>query len=241
MKNPHISVAQIDWDAAAASLAERSSGAPAEVFAKLNMAAELRFPSIAKSTVPVLLPFDIDSFAKELAANPGQPADTAAERADHFMRSGFRATKFFLTGPAGYDAAFALTLADVPELSDIRYADPVYVLFSGLGATYELDGPSLPEGELVKALQSDFPGIRRYLHESYIRYSFERFGVTYVAAIYCLDTRPRGKILTCQQGDRVMDRFLRALKLVGGTPAPDRQSVETVSLDRPKESSKDFS
>lgn len=241
MKSPRISVARVDWDAAAAGLAERSSDIPAEVFAKLNMAAELGFPSIANSIVPVLLPFDIDSFAKELAANPRQPADKAAERADHFMRSGFRATKFFLTGPAGYDAAFALTLADVSELSDIRYADPVYVLFSGLGATYDLDGPSFPEGELVKALQSDFPGIRRYLHESYIRYSFERYGVTYVAAIYCLDTRPRAKILTCKQGDRVMDRFLRALKLAGGTPAPARQSVETVPLDRPKEASKDFS
>ena len=165
MKSPRISVARVDWDAAAASLTERSLDTPVEVFAKLNTAAELSFPGIANSTVPVLLPFDIDSFAKELAANPGQPADKAAERADHFMRAGFRATKFFLTGPAGYDTAFALTLADVPELSDIRYADPVYVLLSGLGATYDLDGPPFPEGELAKALQSDFPGIRRYLHE----------------------------------------------------------------------------
>ena len=85
--------------------------------------------------------------------------------------------------------------------------------------TYQLDGPALPGGELVKVLQNDFPGLRRYLHESYIRYSFERYGVTYVAAIYCLDTRPRSKILTCRQADRVMERFLRALKLAGGTPS----------------------
>jgi len=239
MKNPQISLARIDWDAAAASLADRAAGTPAEIFAKLNVAAEAGFSGIANSTVPVLLPFDIDGFAKDLVANPGQSPDKIAENADRFMRSGFQATKFFLTGPAGFDAAFGLTLASVPDLSDIRYSEPVYVLLSGLGMTYQLDGPALPEGELVKSLQSDFPGIRRYLHESYIRYSFERYGVTYVAAIYCRDTRPRPKLLTCRQADRVMDRFLRALKLAGGTPAADHK-VEALPLDRPKEESKDF-
>ena len=161
------------------------------------------------------------------------------ESADRFMRSGFQPTKFFLTGPAGYDAAFALKLSDVPELSEIGYGDPVYVLLSGLGMKYELDGPALPEGELVKSLQNEFPGIRRYLHESYVRYSFERYGATYVAAIYCLDTRPRARILTCKQADRVMDRFLRALKLAGGTPSA-HHSVDALRMDRPKDQSKDF-
>ena len=62
-------------------------------------------------------------------------------------------------------SAFSLALAGVPDLSDIRYAEPVYVLFSGFGMTYQLDGPALPGGELVKVLQNDFPGLRRYLHE----------------------------------------------------------------------------
>jgi murein DD-endopeptidase MepM/ murein hydrolase activator NlpD len=239
MKGPQISVARIDWDAASASLAERGPGTPAESFARLNAIAEAAFPGIANSTVPVLLPFDIDGFAKDLTANPGQPPDKMAESADRFMRADFQATKFFLTGPAGYDTAFGLVLANAPGFSDIRYAEPVYVLLSGLGMTYQLDGPSLPGGELVKSLQRDFPGIRRYLHESYIRYSFERYGVTYVAAIYCRDTRPRAKILTCRQADRVMDRFLRVLKLAGGTPAANH-TVDVVPLDRPKEESKDF-
>jgi hypothetical protein len=239
MKTPRISIAQVDWGAAAAKLAERPAGTTAEAFAKLNVTAEMGFPGIANSTVPVLLPFDVDGFAKDLAANPGQSPDKLSESVDHFMQSGFRPTKFFLTGPAGYDAAFALKLSDVSELSDIRYADPVYVLFSGLGMTYQLDGPALPEGELAKALQSDFPGIRRYLHESYIRYSFDRYGVTYVAAIYCLDTRPRSKILTCKQADRIMERFLRGLKLAGGTPSASL-TVDALHLDRPKDESKDF-
>jgi len=239
MKKPHISVVHVDWDAAAANLPERS-GTPAEAFARLNKLSEAGFPGIARSSVPVLLPFDVEGFAKDRAANPDQPADKAVDALDRFIRSGFRATKFFVPGPAGYDSAFALKLADVRELSDIRYADPVYVLLSGFSMTYELDGPGLPEGELVKGLQDDFPGIRRYLHESYIRYGFERYGVTYVAAIYCLDTRPRAKILTCKQADHVMERFLRGLTLAGGGPAPARQAASPLPLDQPKETSKDF-
>jgi hypothetical protein len=240
LKSPRISVAKIDWDAAAAAVAGRPAGTPAEVFAKLNEAAGISFPGIKGSSVPVLLPYDVDAFVKDRVANPDPSPEKAVENADRFMRSGFEPTKFFVTGPAGYDSAFALTLAGVRELSDIRYADPVYVLFSGLAMTYELDGPAMPEGELVKSLQDEYPGIRRYLHESYIRYSFDRYGVTYVAAIYCLDTRPRSKILTCKQADRVMDRFLRALKLTGGSPTPLPAKPEAVALDRPAETSKDF-
>jgi Peptidase family M23 len=240
MKAPHISVATVDWDAAAASLPGGPAGSPAEAFAKLNMAAEISFPSIANSAVPVLLPYDADALVRELAASPGEPQEKITQSADRFMRSGFQATKFFLTGPSGYDSAFSLALTTVPDLSDIRYSEPVYVLLSGLRMTYQLDGPALPEGEPVNALQKDFPGLRRYLHESYIRYSFERYGVTYVAAIYCLDTRPRPKILTCRQADRVMDRFLRALKLAGGTPSANHK-IDALPIDRPKEQSKDFS
>jgi hypothetical protein len=112
---------------------------------------------------------------------------------------------------------------------------------SGLRATYELDGPPLPEGQPVKTLEADFPGIRRYLHESYIRYVFERYGVTYVAAIYCEDRRPRPKILTCKQADRIAERFLRALKLVGGSPAALSASFAPAPIVRPDKVSPDFS
>ncbi|HKS85118.1 MAG TPA: peptidoglycan DD-metalloendopeptidase family protein [Pseudolabrys sp.] len=240
MKSPRISVAHVDWQAAAASLADSSAGSPAETFVNLNAAAGISFPGIGDSSVPVLLPYDVQGFIKYRTEHPESPPDQAVETADNFMRAGFQATRFFVTGPAGYDAAFALNLTDIPELSDIHYTDPVYVLFSGLRMIYELDGPPLPEGEPVKPLESDYPGIRRYLHESYIRYSFQRYGVTYVGAIYCRDARPRGRILTCKQADRVMDRFLRALKLTGGTPSPAKDSADALDLERPKDVSKDF-
>ena len=109
----------------------------------------------------MLLPYDVDAFIKDRTANPEPPPEKAVENADRFMRSGFRPTKFFVAGPAGYDSAFAITLADIRELSDIRYAEPVYVLFSGLAMTYELEGPALPVGELVLSLLDDYPGMRR--------------------------------------------------------------------------------
>jgi murein DD-endopeptidase MepM/ murein hydrolase activator NlpD len=239
MKSPHISVAQVDWDQATAGLAGEPAGTPPEAFAALNAASQSRFLDIGKSPVPVLMPLDIDRLIdakrKELVADK---SDTLV---DNFMRGGFRATAFFQAGPAGYDAAFSLRTAEVSELSDIRYADPVYVLMSGMRLTYELEGPPLPNGDPVKSLEADYPGIRRTLHESYIRYSFERYGVSYVAAVYCEDRRPRPKRLTCRQADRIAERFLRALKLVGGAPSPPPPAVETIALDRPESLSKDFS
>ena len=243
MKSPHISVAQVDWDAATASLAGEPAGAPAEAFAALTAASQSRFPDIGKSPVPVLLPLDVDALRKEQRKEQSKEPDAGKSDilVDNFMRSGFHATAFFQAGPAGYDAAFSLRTADVSELSDIRYPDPVYVLMSGMRFVYDLDGPPLPTGEPVKSLEADYPGIRRTLHESYIRYSFERYGVSYVAAIYCLDMRPRPKRLTCKQADRIAERFLRALKLAGGAPSPAAPSVETIALDRPEQLSPDFS
>jgi len=233
MTSPRVSVAKVDWDAAAASLSERPAGSTAEAFGALNAATKSRFPDLGKSPVPVLMPLDINDLRKQQAA--GKP-DLLV---DNFLRGGFHATAFFQAGPGGFDVAFSIRASEVPELSEIRYPEPIYVMFSGLGMTYELGGPALPEGEPVKSLEADYPGIKRYLHESYIRYVFDRYGVTYVTAIYCLDTRPRGKIVTCKQADKIAERFLRELTLVGGTPTPAR-APEPVALDQPQEQSKDF-
>ncbi|HVZ50693.1 MAG TPA: M23 family metallopeptidase [Pseudolabrys sp.] len=236
---PRITVAKIDWKAAAAGLAATGlaaapDAAPAQALAPLNAAAGALFSDIAKSPVPVLLPFDAEGFAKaRTAASPDAPAT-----AETFLQGGFQPTRFFLAGPGGYDTAFSLATGDVKELSDIRYRDPVYVMFSGLAALYELDGPPLPGGDPVKDLDAAFPGIRRYLHESYVRYAFERYGVTYVASIYCLDRSPRARILTCRQADRILVRFLQSLKLAGGAPQPE--TFAPAPLARPEKVSPDF-
>lgn len=209
MTPPHITSATPDWQMAAVS-------APDGLDA-LNRAAAARFPGIADSSVPVLLPFDKDVLA------------------------GFQPTGFFQAGPAGYDAAFTIRTADIGDLSDIRYREPVYVLMSGLRFTYDLGGPALPDGQPVKELDALFPGITRTLHEFYVRYSFTRFGVTYVASIYCRDIRPRPKILSCKQADRIAERFLRALKLAGGGPTAPGPVAAEPSITRPAKESPDFS
>ena len=238
MSSPRISLAQVNWDQAAANLTGLATAAPAATFAQLNKASGRLFKDIAKSSVPVLLPFDAEGFAKSLAATPGQTPANPTPAAGRFLQAGFQASNFFLAGPAGYDAAFTINPNDYPALA-ISYSRASYVLFSGLAMVYHLGGPPLPKGEPVKELEADFPGIRRHILESYVRYSFKRYGVTYVAAIYCIDG-PTSHFLNCRQADRVAQRFLHALKLAGGTPQPARDTVRAVAIDRPQPVSPDF-
>ena len=233
MESPRLTPVAVDWDAAAAALEAAPGTSPAQAFAPLNAAAEVRFPGIAKSAVPVLLPFDVEAYRKARAAHPDQTQDAAREAADNFVLADFRTSKFFLAGPAGYDAAFSLRVANVPGLTDIDYRKPVHLLLSGFALLYDLGGPALPEGEPVKELQDKFPGIRRILFESYVRYVFQRYGVTYAVATYCQDRPPRARYLTCRQADRIITRLLGALHLAGGGPAPQRAAVTPPPLERP--------
>ena len=238
MDSPRLTPVTVDWQAAARDAAPGTT--PVESFAPLNAAAEARFPGIAKSAVPVLLPFDIDGFRKARAAQPEQTSDAAREAADNFVLASFHTSKFFLAGPAGYDAAFSLRVAGVPGLTDIDYRKPVYLLLSGYALLYDLGGPPLPQGDLVDDLQAKFPGIRRVLYEFYVRYVFQRYGATYAVATYCQDRPPRARYLTCRQADRIITRLLGALHLVGGTPEPQRTAIAPPPLDRPTAVSPDF-
>ena len=67
MESPVITLSDVNWDAAAASLPDHGTEPPAEAFGRLNAITGKRFAGIAKSAVPVLLPFDIDAFRKDVA------------------------------------------------------------------------------------------------------------------------------------------------------------------------------
>ena len=108
MTAPHVALATVDWTQAAA---DAGGGDAADALEPLNAAAAIRFPDIAKSSVPVLLPFDIAGWRKEAAANPA--LKMPPEAADRFVQAGFAATRFFQAGPAGYDTAFAIRTAEV--------------------------------------------------------------------------------------------------------------------------------
>jgi len=52
-------------------------------------------------------------------------------------------------------------------------------------------------------LASQFPDLRRFIREGYVRYAFSRFGVPYVVSIQCLDSAPR----TRARGRTTIDRI----------------------------------
>ncbi len=79
---PRVVLSQIDWDAAAASLSDRDDGPPAAALARLNALSEKRFPGIAQSSVPVLLPFDVGAFGKDVAAGQVDVARLMAQLGD---------------------------------------------------------------------------------------------------------------------------------------------------------------
>ncbi|MGH6728295.1 MAG: M23 family metallopeptidase [Pseudolabrys sp.] len=213
LQRPVITRSEVDWDAAAATLPDRGTKPPAETFKRLNAATGKRFAGIEKSTVPVLMPFDIDAFRKDIADDKPQAA--SSER--YF--GGFHPTKFFLAGPAGYDATF--TLSNKEDGLKIRFAKPIVFEMSGAAFVYDLDGPSHIEKETPppKDLLESFPGIRRILSEAHLRYVFERFGVPYVLSIQCYDMHPSSRHLSCKEADPLALRFLKLLHTVGGTPA----------------------
>jgi len=228
---PHVTLSHVDWDAAAATVSGHGSDTSAQTFARLDAQTGKRFAGIAKSTVPVLLPIDIDAFRKD--ATDGN-ADAATS--DKYF-SNFKPSKFFLPGPAGYSATFFIH----PDDAGFKFhytKKPIEIEITGAAFTYDLDGPDHQEVFTPKGLADLFPGIRRILREAHVRYAFERFGVPYVVSIQCYDTRPSAKYLSCREADPIAERFLRALHTAGGTPAPVPQPQ--FDLSRPQTVSDSF-
>jgi hypothetical protein len=92
----------------------------------------------------------------------------------------------------------------------------------------------------VPALENDFPGIRKTLLESHLRYTFVRYGVPYAVAVGCFETASaRYKMPSCRTADQIAQRFLRALQVVGGLPHPQR-IAEPWPVERPAKVSHSF-
>jgi len=209
MQSPIVTLSDVNWGAAAATLSDHGAETPAEAFARLNALTAKRFAGIGRSTVPVLLPFDIDGFRKDEAE--GKPDATSSDK--YFGQ--FHPTKFFLPGPAGYDATF------VASGFDTHFSKPIVAEITGAAFVYALDGPDHIEKEdpPPKELVEIFPGIRRILSEAHVRYVFQRFGVPYVVSIQCYDMRASSRHLSCREADPIAAAFLRQLRTAGGMPA----------------------
>jgi hypothetical protein len=105
------------------------------------------------------------------------------------------------------------------------FSQAVEVQISGSILVYDLSDRLGGKGELVKALAAQFPDLRRFIREGYVRYAFTRFGVPYVVSIQCLDSTPRPRRLACREAYPVAERFLKALRIAGSQPSRPRTDI----------------
>jgi murein DD-endopeptidase MepM/ murein hydrolase activator NlpD len=201
---------------------------------QLNAVTSQIFTGIGRSPVPVLLPFDTASFLE------AQLHDTPPGLALSHYQADFRPADLFEAGPAGYDAVFSLEPGAGDGMPSRTFAKPVEVQITGSILTYDIGDPQGGKGESVKALAAQFPDLRRFIREGYVRYAFTRFGVPYVVSIQCLDSTPRARRLACREAYPVAERFLRALHVAGGQPSRPRPDIATDIVERPTERSPDF-
>ncbi len=247
-KLPTLSVLQVEWRGVIEALnnieALKQASSPAtaatpdsknfEVIARLNHATAERFPNIAASPVPVLLPFDVNAFLRDKAEGT-----VKSEPGPDYL-SGFRASRFFLTGPAGYDALFTLRPSEVPAFSSTSFAGEVEVQISGISLLYDLGDAVGVDPKPATGLQADFPGIRRIYLESHMRYLFMRYGTLYAVSIECYDGPSRPRRLSCRDADPIAVRFLKALTIAGGAPQPGSPPADVQTITRPDKRSTVF-
>src|ERR1035438_4735348 len=120
------------------------------------------------------------------------------------------------------------------------FAKPVEVQITGSILLYDISDPLGGKGEPVKSLAAQFPDLRRFIREGFVRYAFTRFGVPYVVSIQCLDSTPRARRLACREAYPVAERFLKALRVAGGLPSRTRMDIASETAERPLAASSDF-
>ena len=224
-RTPAVTAVRVEWhgvlDQLHAEIGTQPAVAPAFTFSgqrrlpafdprsmpalvQLNGVTSQIFTGIGRSPVPVLLPFDTAAFLG--AQLNGAPASLSVSR----YQADFRPVDLFDAGPAGYDAMFSLEPGAGDGMPQRTFAKPVEVQITGSILVYDISDPFGGKGEPVKSLAAQFPDLRRFIREGYVRYAFTRFGVPYVVSIQCLDSSARTQRLACREAYPVAERFLRA-------------------------------
>jgi murein DD-endopeptidase MepM/ murein hydrolase activator NlpD len=255
-KTPSILVVRVQWRAALDQLRSEINAQPAVASAftfsgqrrlpafdprsmpalvQLNGVTSQIFTGIGRSPVPVLLPFDTAAYFD--AGLHGAPNSLSLS---HYQAD-FRPVDLFDAGPAGYDAVFSFEPGAGEGLPQRTFAKPVEVQITGSMLIYDVSDPLGGRGEPVKTLAAQFPDLRRFIREGYVRYAFTRFGVPYVVSIQCLDSAPRAQRLACREAYPVAERFLKALHVAGGLPSRPRNDIPAELAERPVARSSDFS
>ncbi|MBR0725767.1 M23 family peptidase [Bradyrhizobium manausense] len=203
---------------------------------QLNALSSQFFTGIARSSVPVLLPFDAAAYIE--AQHNGAPgAALALSR----YQADFNPVDMFDAGPAGYSATFSLEPGAGDGMPSRTFARPVEVQITGSALVYDIADPAGGKGEPVKPLATIYPDLRRFIREGYVRYAFTRFGAAYVVSVQCLDSVAKPRRLACKEAYPVAERFLKALHVAGGQRMRPLMDVASVVIDRPAGRPADFS
>ena len=250
-----ISAMRVEWRAALDQFRTEVSGQPAAAstfsFAiqqryaasdprsmpalmQLNAITQDAFTGIRRSPIPVLLPFDTAAWLEARQNGSADAANLARYQAD------FRPADVFHAGLAGYDATFSLAPGAGEGMPSRTFAKPVEVQITGSLLVYDLADPAGGKGEPVKSLAAQYPDMRRFIREGYVRYAFSKFGVPYVVSVQCLDSTPRARRLACREAYPVAERFLKALRVAGGLPSQPRKDIASINAERPAVISGDF-
>jgi hypothetical protein len=254
-RSPAISAVRVDWRAALEQLRAEIGTDPSvaraftfarryrlaasdprswPAFVQLNATTSQIFTGIGRSAIPVLLPMDTAAYLE--ARRTATPESLSLSR----FQADFRPVDLFDAGPAGYDAVFSLEPGAGSDMPRRIFAKPVEVQITGSLLTYDLNDPLGGKGEPVKSLAAQYPDLRRFIREGYVRYAFTRFGVPYVVSIQCLDSVAKAKRLACREAYPVAERFLKALHVAGGLPSRPRMDLVPESVERPFAMSPDF-
>jgi len=202
---------------------------------QLNAVSSQFFTGIARSSVPVLLPFDTAAYLE--AQRSGAPATLALSR----YQADFNPADMFDAGPAGYSATFSFEPGAGDGMPSRVYARPVEVQITGSALIYDIADSAGGKGEPVKPLAATYPDLRKFIREGYVRYAFTRFGVAYVVSVQCLDSVAKPRRLACKEAYPVAERFLKALHVAGGQRMRPLADIASGIIDRPTVRSADFS
>jgi len=253
-RTPSVSAIAVEWREALDQLRSEIGAVPA-IASRFTFAGQRRVPSwdprstpalvqlnaitspvfagVGRSPIPVLLPFDTAGYLEAGADGASDSESVLPHQAD------FRADLFH-AGPSGYDAVFSLDPDAGDDLPSRKFVRPVEVQITGSSLIYDLADPRGGKGAPVKALATQFPDMRRFIREGYVRYAFTRFGVPYVVSIQCLDSVPRPRRLACREAYPIAERFLKALRIAGGLPARPRRDISSEIAERPSTASPEF-
>ncbi len=245
MTAPRLVSARVDWAAATRALAVNSVlrpaataariepsrlGRPAPVPApllRINAAMAQRFAGIAQSPVPVLLPFDTDRLLHRSRTghrNIGQHGlSQRLQSAPVLLLSRAVRLRRLLRTSRAERARRSKTSNSASRSRSSSRARPAL-------------RPRRPEGfaaaHPVPELESEFPGIRRLIHEHHLRYTFVRFGVPYAVSIACFDGRRR-RATGCRPAatpTRVVRHFLRVAARRRRHAAAGRGRIEPMPI-----------